>query len=185
MCRPTTSAMWRWGNSALAHRMRLRDDAAPGALPRPFLQLVRHAIAAAAPTAVRLDGRQRQPVRASAGAPQRSAGTGGREVSRPAFLADSATRCGSGGWTWTRGLHRERTRRQAATDWRGKAAIRPRTRPPSDGWSGSCASERSRCALMRRSSAPRDSSGVRLCVLPRPRGGSTWHRPVFPDLRPA
>ena len=54
--------------TARAHGERARDDGDAGAAPRPLLQLVRHAVAAAAAAAVRLDGGQRQPRRPSADA---------------------------------------------------------------------------------------------------------------------
>ena len=64
----------------------LDDAGRAGALPRPLLQLVRHADARAAAPALRLDRRQRQPRRPPADAARRAARAGRR-------AARSPTRC--------------------------------------------------------------------------------------------
>ena len=77
------------GQLIAAHAQRVRHDGRAGALPRPLLQLVRHADAAAAAAAVRLDGRQRQPRRppADAAAGPRRAGRTSRSSRRAGWKA--------------------------------------------------------------------------------------------------
>ena len=97
---------------------RAGDDGAAGALPRPFLQLVRHADAAAAAAALRLDGRQRQPRRP----PARRCAPGCSQLADAPIVAPrgstaSATRsacCANRsrrGSTRRSGAHRDRARR--------------------------------------------------------------------------
>ena len=82
---------------AVAAAQQPRHARAPRALPRPSVQLVRHANARAARAALRVDGRQRQPRRESAGARRRAASSSppGRRCGRSAWdgLADVLERC--------------------------------------------------------------------------------------------
>ena len=152
------------------HRSDARHDGAPAALPRPLLQLVRHARPAPARAALRLVGGQRQPRRAprsrwparAASGSDTPAPTGRRRRrARRRAATWRARRCASfrrsrPAITITRGLLEDRVRRSRGgacgrADWR---AIRTPTR---------CAAAVERAATlvdMVRTLAQRDSTPI-------------------------